>query len=62
MQPRVNFSLQYLVYSAVAGDAAHSDKGAGNNAHAHMGFAGAVEIRLVAGMQMAFVDNNQSFG
>ncbi len=62
MQSRVDFGFQDIVDGAVTGNAAHADESAGNNPYPHMGFAGAVDIRMVAGMQMAFVDNNQSFG
>ncbi|KRC00211.1 hypothetical protein ASE23_12190 [Rhizobium sp. Root73] len=62
MQSRVDFGLQDIIDGSMASDAAHADESAGNNSHPHMGFAGAVDIGMVAGMQVAFVDNNQSFG
>ena len=46
----------------VAGNAAHADEGTRNDAYPHMRFAVSVHAGLVAGMQMAFIDDDQAFG
>ncbi len=45
----------------VAGDAGEAGEGLGDDAHPQVGFAAAVEARLVAGVVVAFVDHGEAF-
>ena len=62
MQARVELHLHHLVDRPVARHAAHAGEGRRDDADTHMRLALAVEPRLVAGMQMAFVEDFEALG
>ncbi|AVC51721.1 DnaJ domain family protein [Rhizobium leguminosarum] len=62
MQAGIELRFQQVGDCPVARQPRHAGEFSGNDPHPHMGFAGAGDIRLVAGMQMAFVDDAYAFG